>query len=62
VVKRFPEHVPNRLRLAEGFVALGDPAPARVHLCFCVAHRAALRPDEQKLLRDLLEQSHQQCP
>lgn len=62
VVKRFPEHVPNRLRLAEGFVALGDPGPAHVHLCFCVAHRAALRPDEQKLLRDLLEQSHQQCP
>lgn len=62
VVQRFPEHVPNHLRLAEGFVVLGDPGPAHPHLCYCVAHRAALRPDEQKLLRDLLEQAHQQCP
>jgi hypothetical protein len=57
VVQRFPEHAPNRLRLAEGYAALGDPAPARPHLCYCVAHRTALRLDEQKLLSELLEQT-----
>jgi len=63
VVKRFPEHVANRLRLAEGYVALGDPGPARPHLCYCSAHRAELRADEQQLLRELLEQSPvRQCP
>jgi len=63
VVQRFPDHVPNRLRLAEGYLALGDPGPARPQLCYCVAHRASLRPDEQKLLHELSEQSHLgHCP
>jgi hypothetical protein len=57
VVQRFPEHVANRLRLAEGYLALGDPGPARPELCYCVAHRAALRPDEQRLLQELIEQT-----
>lgn len=56
VAERFPEHASNRLRLAEGYVALGDPAPAGPHLCYCVAHRSALRPDEQKLLEELRKQ------
>lgn len=63
VVRRFPEQVSNQLRLAEGYVALNDPGPARAHLCYCQAHRAALRPDEQKLLRELFEQAHvDHCP
>ncbi|MEI9937197.1 MAG: hypothetical protein WDO69_08215 [Pseudomonadota bacterium] len=63
VVQRFPEHVPNRLRLAEGYLALGDPDPARPELCYCMAHRTALRADEQKLLNELREQSHlSHCP
>ena len=63
LVQRFPESVPNRLRLAEGYRALGDPAPAHVHLCHCVAHRAALRPDEQTLLSELLAQAKlSHCP
>jgi hypothetical protein len=63
VVQRFPEHASNRLRLAEGYLALGDPDPARPHLCYCVAHHTALRLDEQKLLNELREQSHlSQCP
>ncbi|MEI9951980.1 MAG: tetratricopeptide repeat protein [Pseudomonadota bacterium] len=63
VVRRFPEHVANRLRLAEAYLALGDPAPAHSHLCYCNEHRAALRPDEQKLLHELLAQSPLgQCP
>jgi len=63
VVQRFPDHVPNRLRLAEAYVALGDPDPARPHLCYCVAHQAALRPDEQKLLQELRAQTQLgHCP
>jgi hypothetical protein len=57
VTQRFPEQVVNRLRLAEGYVALGDPGPARPHLCYCLAHRAEMRLDDQKLLQALLEQS-----
>lgn len=63
VVRRFPAHASNQLRLAEGYVALGDPGPAHAHLCYCLANRAALRPDEQKLLRELSEQAHvDHCP
>jgi hypothetical protein len=63
VVRRFPEHVPNRLRLAEGYVALDDPEPARPHLCYCASHRSALRADEQKLLDELLEHARvSRCP
>lgn len=63
VVKRFPNHVANHLRLAEGYLALSDPGPARPHLCYCLAHRAELRLDEQKLLLELREQAHlSQCP
>ena len=56
VTQRFPKHASNHLRLAEGYIALGDPEPARPHLCYCMAQRAALRPDEQKLLDDLRKQ------
>jgi len=56
VARRYPEHVSNRLRLAEGYVALGDLEPARPHLCYCVSHRASLRPDERKLLDELRRQ------
>lgn len=63
VVRSFPQHVPNHLRLAEGYVTLGDSAPARPHLCYCVAHRRALRADEDQLLEELLEQaSVSKCP
>ena len=61
VAQRFPEHPSNRLRLAEGYIALGDPEPAHPHLCFCAAHRSALRPDEQKLLEDLSKQIKLTC-
>jgi hypothetical protein len=63
VARRFPAHVQNRLRLAEGYVALGDPEPARPHLCHCAAHRSELRADERKLLDELLEQARvSRCP
>jgi hypothetical protein len=63
VANRYPDHVSNRLRVAEAYVALGDPEPAGPHLCYCVSHRSSLRPDERKVLDDLLAQSHMaQCP
>lgn len=49
-----PDSVENRLRLAEAYVALGDPAPARAHLCAAVAKKSTLRKDEQRLLERLL--------
>ena len=58
VVRRFPAQVSNQLRLAEGYVSLGDPGPARAHLCYCLAQQKTLRLDEQKLLKELLEQAH----
>jgi len=63
VARRFPDHAANRLRLAEAYVALGDPEPARPQLCYCVAHGALLRPDEQKLLQELRAQTQLgNCP
>lgn len=63
VVKRFPDYPTNHLRLAEAYVALNDPEPARPHLCFCRAHWSELRPDEQKLLDELSNQAKvTSCP
>jgi hypothetical protein len=57
VVKSFPAYPTNHLRLAEAYVSLGDPEPARPHLCFCRSHRAELRADEQQLLDELSAQT-----
>ncbi|HEY3497158.1 MAG TPA: hypothetical protein VGK73_20810, partial [Polyangiaceae bacterium] len=63
IVKRWPNYAPNHLRLAEGYVALGDPEPARPHVCFCAAHRAELRTDERKLLDELFAEAKVgRCP
>jgi hypothetical protein len=51
LVQTHPAVPENHLRLAEAYIALGDPAPARPHLCNCLAHQAALRLDDQRLLR-----------
>jgi hypothetical protein len=63
LVKLHPEVPENHLRLAEGLIALGDPAPAAPHLCFCIGSRASLRPDEQKLLDKLVKDAEMPaCP
>jgi hypothetical protein len=54
LVAAHPETPENHLRLAEGYIALGDPGPARPHLCICLAHKSALRRDEQQLLSELM--------
>ena len=63
VVRRWPEQAVNQLRLAEAYLALGDPQPARLPLCYCVAHREQLREDHQQLLDQLLERVEAfECP
>jgi hypothetical protein len=54
LVETYPNDPENHLRLAEGYIALGDPAPAASHLCRCLDLRATLRRDEQLLLAHLI--------
>jgi hypothetical protein len=54
LVRTHPDGLENHLRLAEGYIALHDPGPAGPHLCRCLAHTEALRPDEQGLLQQLV--------
>jgi hypothetical protein len=55
LVQTHPEVLENHLRLAEAYIALGDPTPARPHLCRCLADQAALRLDDQRLLHQLID-------
>jgi hypothetical protein len=54
LVRDHPGRIENHLRLAEAYVALHDSAPAEPHLCVCLAARSELRPDEQRLLDQLV--------
>lgn len=54
-----PQDPVNHLRLAEAYITLHDPEPARRHLCFCLDHQMALRPDDQKLLAALIAEAGQ---
>jgi hypothetical protein len=55
LVQTHPGVLENHLRLAEAYIALGDPAPAGPHLCRCLAGQSALRLDDQKLLHQLID-------
>jgi tetratricopeptide repeat protein len=55
LVQQYPRDYENHLRLAEAYIALGDPASANAHLCACLAHKAALRRDDQRLLDQLID-------
>lgn len=52
-----PDLLENHLRLAEAYVALGDPGPATDHLCRCVGSSDDLGRDDRELLESLLAQS-----
>lgn len=54
--KEFPDDPVNRLRLAEGYVTLGDTDSALAPLCFVVAHEKELKRSDDALLDALLEQ------
>jgi hypothetical protein len=57
LVDRRPDLLENHLRLAEAYVALGDPGPAADHLCRCIGSREGLGRDDRELLDRLLEHS-----
>jgi len=55
LAEQYPDVLENHLRLAEAYIALHDPEPAAPHLCRCLAHKAALRTDDQALLKQLVD-------
>jgi hypothetical protein len=56
VVEAYPDNPVNHLRLAEAFVALGDPESGFESLCIAIAGRAALSSEEQRLLDRLVDE------
>jgi hypothetical protein len=54
LVQAHPDALENHLRVAEAYIALNDPAPATPHLCRCLAGESALRPDDRRLLANLV--------
>lgn len=54
LTREHPDVLENHLRLAEAYIALGDPDPATPHLCACLDGRARLRHDDQQLLDRLI--------
>jgi hypothetical protein len=63
LVKKYPDQLENHLRLAEAYIALGDPKPATPYLCRCQAERQKLRNDDQQLLDHLFgDAGHPKCP
>jgi hypothetical protein len=54
VLEAHPDAVVNHLRVAEAYVALGDPEPAFERLCVSLAGRAQLTTEEQRLLDALV--------
>lgn len=53
-----PDVLENHLRLAEAYLALGDPSPAAPHLCRCLGAKTRLRGDDQRLLDRLVKSAH----
>ena len=63
LAEKHPEVLENQLRLAEAYIALGDAEPAHPHLCRCIAQETSLRPDDRRLLHQLIGNSGTlQCP
>jgi len=54
LVATHPESLENHLRLAEGYLALGDTKPALPHLCLCLTKKEELRASDQRLLEQLV--------
>lgn len=53
-VKAHPERLVSRLRLAEAYIALGDPEPAKEHLCVVQRGEATLSAGDRRLLSRLV--------
>jgi thioredoxin-like negative regulator of GroEL len=62
-VKAHPDRLISRLRLAEAYIALGDPDPAKEHLCMVKAGEATLSNGDKKLLAKLFADGGEpECP
>jgi hypothetical protein len=53
-VKGHPDRLVSRLRLAEAYIALNDPEPAKEHLCMVKQGEAKLSGGDRRLLAKLL--------
>jgi hypothetical protein len=63
LVRRYPGVLEHRLRLGEGYLALGDLASAEPHMCQCRAHRHNLkREDRRRLDRLVADNPELKCP
>lgn len=62
LVEAHPEDLENHLRVAEGYVALGDTESAKAPLCHCAARADELRADERALLTQLIHEAYVTCP
>ncbi len=54
-VKAHPDRLVSRLRLAEAYIALGDPDPSKEHLCVVQQGEAKLGAGDRRLLAKLLK-------
>ncbi len=58
-----PDIIENHLRVGEAYIALGDPDPAKEHLCKCQAEQAKMRRDDRVLLAQLMKDAgNPKCP
>ena len=55
-LERYPNDPENHLRLAEGYIALGDPEPAYELLCYARVRGDTLRPSDKRVLDSLVRQ------
>lgn len=53
-VKAHPDRLVGALRLAEAYIALNDPEPAKPHLCNLQRHESELSAGDRRLLAKLL--------
>ena len=56
LLEQFPDDLQNHLRVAEAYIALDDPDGAHDPLCRCLNGPAKLRPQDQRLLSQLVTQ------
>jgi len=56
-VEAHPERSEGRVRLAEAYIALGDPEPALPHLCAALGGRETMAGAERELLKRLVDEA-----
>jgi hypothetical protein len=59
LVRRYPNVLEHRLRLAEAYVSLGDPDSAEPHACRCLEHQPSLKPRDRRRLDRLVAENRE---